>query len=119
MTSNLFTNMASSLNSTCKIPVLMSTVKRRLCLLCRVAKKKPYLRLANKEKRFKCATEHRHWTEELCLEGQHPGVASSLLTLRLVFCGYYFIASLIRTKGFSNDQLEMSLFLKDKHIFGH
>uniref|UniRef100_A0A6Q2WZX6 WH1 domain-containing protein n=1 Tax=Esox lucius TaxID=8010 RepID=A0A6Q2WZX6_ESOLU len=23
----------------------------------------------------------------LCLEGQHPGVASSLLTLRLVFCG--------------------------------
>ena len=26
---------------------------------------------------------------QLCLEGQHPGVASSLLTLRLVFCGYY------------------------------
>ena len=28
--------------------------------------------------------------EELCLEDQHPGVASSLLTLRLVCCGYYF-----------------------------
>jgi hypothetical protein len=26
----------------------------------------------------------RHWTEKLCLEGQHPGVTSSLLTLRLV-----------------------------------
>jgi hypothetical protein len=25
------------------------------------------------------------------LEGQHPGVASSLLTLRLVFCGYYLM----------------------------
>ena len=25
---------------------------------------------------------------QLCLEGQHPGVASSLLMLRLVFCGY-------------------------------
>jgi hypothetical protein len=25
---------------------------------------------------------------QLCLEGQHPEVASSLLTLRLVFCGY-------------------------------
>ena len=30
---------------------------------------------------------NRHWTEELCLEGQHPRVASSLLMLRLVFCG--------------------------------
>jgi hypothetical protein len=49
------------------------------------AKKKPYLRLANKKKRFRWAKEHRHWIEELCLEGQHPGVASSLLTLRLVF----------------------------------
>ena len=25
------------------------------------------------------------------LEGHHPGVASSLLTLRLVFCGYYLM----------------------------
>jgi hypothetical protein len=50
-------------------------------------KKKPYLRLANKILRW--AKEHRHWTEELCLEGhKHPGVASSLLILRLVFCGY-------------------------------
>ena len=28
---------------------------------------------------------------QLCLEGQHPGVASSLLMLRRVFCGYYLI----------------------------
>jgi hypothetical protein len=26
-----------------------------------------------------------------CLEGQHPGFVSSLLTLRLVFCGYYLM----------------------------
>lgn len=31
----------------------------------------------------------------LCLEGQHPGVASSLLTLRLVFCGYYLMKPLV------------------------
>ena len=37
--------------------------------------------LANKEDRLRWAKEHRHWTEKLCLEGQHPGVASSLLTL--------------------------------------
>ena len=28
---------------------------------------------------------------QLCLEGQHPGVAPSLLMLRLVFCGYYLM----------------------------
>ena len=28
---------------------------------------------------------------QLCLEGQHPGVTSSLLTLILVFCGYYLL----------------------------
>ena len=28
---------------------------------------------------------------QICLEGQHPRVASSLLTLRLVFCGYYLM----------------------------
>ncbi len=27
----------------------------------------------------------------LCLEGQHPGVSSSLLMLRLVLCGYHLI----------------------------
>uniref|UniRef100_A0A0E9W5L7 Uncharacterized protein n=1 Tax=Anguilla anguilla TaxID=7936 RepID=A0A0E9W5L7_ANGAN len=27
----------------------------------------------------------------LCLVGQHPGVTSSLLTLRLVFCGYHLM----------------------------
>ena len=74
--------------------VSTSTVKRRLRdsgLLGKVAKKKPYLRLANKDKRLRWAKAHRHWTEELDLEGQHPRVASSLLTLRLVFCGYYLI----------------------------
>jgi hypothetical protein len=55
-------------------------VKRRLRdagLLGRVAKKKPYLRLANKNKRLRRAKEPRHWTEELCREGQHPRVTSS------------------------------------------
>uniref|UniRef100_A0AAY5K0X9 Paired domain-containing protein n=1 Tax=Esox lucius TaxID=8010 RepID=A0AAY5K0X9_ESOLU len=59
--------LAASLNSTRKTPVSMSTVKRRLQdagLLGRVAKKKPYLRLANKKKRLRWAKEHRHWTEE-------------------------------------------------------
>ena len=28
---------------------------------------------------------------QLCLEAQHPWVASSLLTLRLVICGYYLM----------------------------
>ena len=55
----------------------------------RVAKKKPYLKWANK--RLRWAKQHRQWTEELCLEGQHPGVASSLSMLRLVFCGYYLM----------------------------
>jgi hypothetical protein len=53
----------------------------------RVAKKKLYLGLAPQKRK----KEHRHWTEELCLVGQHPGVACSLLTLRLVFCGYYLM----------------------------
>ena len=44
-------------------------------LLGRVAKKKAYLRLAKKKKRLRWAKEHRNWTEEHCLEGQHPGVA--------------------------------------------
>ena len=86
--------LAASLNSTRKAPVSMSTVKSQLRnagLLGRVAKKRPYLRLANKNKRLRLAKEHRHWTEEFCLEGQHPGVASAQLTLRLVFCRYYFI----------------------------
>ena len=28
---------------------------------------------------------------QLCLDGRNPGVASSLLTLRPVFCGYYLM----------------------------
>ena len=59
--------LAASLNGTRKTPVSTSTVKRRLRdagLLGRVAKKKPYLRLANKRKRLIWAKEHRHWTEE-------------------------------------------------------
>ena len=86
--------LAASLNSAHKTPVSTSTVKRQLRdagLLGRVAKKKPYLRQANKKKRLRWAKEHRHWTEEVYLEGQHPGDASSLLTLRLVFCGYYLM----------------------------
>ena len=81
--------LAASLNSTSKTPVSMSTVKRRLWdagLLGRVPKKKPSLRLANKNKRLRWGKEHRHWTEELFLECQHPGV-----TLRLVSCGYYLM----------------------------
>uniref|UniRef100_A0A4W5RYJ5 Malic enzyme n=1 Tax=Hucho hucho TaxID=62062 RepID=A0A4W5RYJ5_9TELE len=68
--------LAASLNSTRKTLFSTSTVKRRLRdagLLGRVAKKKTYLRLANKKKRLRWAKEHRHWTEELCLEGQNPG----------------------------------------------
>ena len=59
--------LAASLNGTRKTPVSTSTVKRRLRddgLLGRVAKKKPYLRLANKRKRLRWGKEHRHWTEE-------------------------------------------------------
>ena len=86
--------LAASLNSARKTPFSTSTVKRRLWdagLLGRVAKKKPYLRLTNKNKILRWAKEHRHWTEELCLEGQYCGVASSLLTMGLVFCGYYLM----------------------------
>jgi transposase len=60
--------LAASLNNMCKTPVSTSTVKRRLWdagLLGRVAKKMPYLRMANKKKRLRCAKEHRHQTEEL------------------------------------------------------
>ena len=59
--------LAASLNGTRKTPVSASTVKRRLQdtgLLGRMAKKKPYLRLANKRKRLRWAKEHRHWTDE-------------------------------------------------------
>ena len=94
MSNRQFTSpqLANSLNSTRKTPATTSTVKRRLRdagLLGRVAKKKPCLRLSNKK--HYDVQKNRHWTEELCLEGQHPGVVSSLLTLRLVFCGYYLM----------------------------
>ena len=32
-----------------------------------------------------------YFSLQLWIEGRHPGVASSLLTLRLVFCGYYLM----------------------------
>ena len=57
--------LAASLTG--KTPVSTSTVKRRLQdagLIGRRAKKKAYLRLANKRKRLRWAKEHRHWTEE-------------------------------------------------------
>lgn len=59
--------LAASLTSTPKTAVSKSTVKSRLRdagLQGRVAKKKPYLRLAYKRKRLMWAKEHRHWTEE-------------------------------------------------------
>jgi hypothetical protein len=62
-----------------KTPVSLSTVKRRLWdagLLGRVTKKKPYLRLANKNKRLR-------WAKEQTLDRVGVGVASSRLTLRL------------------------------------
>ena len=58
--------LAASLNGTCKTAVLTSTVKRWLRdagLLGRVAKKKPYLRLANKRKRLDHTEEH-FWDAE-------------------------------------------------------
>ena len=64
----LASHIPERLNSTHKTPVLTSTVKKGLRdagLLGRVAKKKPYLRLANKNKRLRSAKEYRHWTEEL------------------------------------------------------
>jgi hypothetical protein len=65
--------LAASLNSTRKTPVSTATTSRlrHAGLLGRVAKKNPDLRLANKYKRLRWAKENRHWTEELCLEGQH------------------------------------------------
>ena len=59
--------LAAALNSTHQTTVSVSTVKRRLQdagLHGRIAKKKPYLRLANKKKRLRWAKEHRHWTLE-------------------------------------------------------
>ena len=61
--------LAASLNSTRKTPVSTSTVKRRLRdagLLGRVAKKKPYLRLANKNKRLRCTDTGQRKTGKKC-----------------------------------------------------
>ena len=69
--------LAASLNSTHKTPVSTSKVKRRLRdagLLGRVAKKKPYLRLANKNKRLRWAKDEdwkigkNLWTDEYKFE---------------------------------------------------
>ena len=59
--------VAASFDGTRKTPVSMSTVKRQLWdagLLGRVAKKKPYPRLANKKKRLRWAKDHRHWSTQ-------------------------------------------------------
>jgi transposase len=64
--------LAASLNSIRKTPVSTSTVKRRLRdadLLGRVAKTKPYLRLANKKKRLRWANTDTGQSNS-CLEGQ-------------------------------------------------
>uniref|UniRef100_A0A8C8CXS4 Uncharacterized protein n=1 Tax=Oncorhynchus tshawytscha TaxID=74940 RepID=A0A8C8CXS4_ONCTS len=76
---SLLVPVKGNLNATAYNDILYTNMCFQLC----VTKKMPYLRLANKNKRFRWANEHRQWTEELCLEGQHPGVASSLLTLKL------------------------------------
>ena len=80
--------LAASINSTHKTPVSTSTVKRRLwdAPLPSVCVLLPILIF------------HFYWpvwdtalSLQLCLEDQHPGVASSLFMLRLVFCGYYIM----------------------------
>ena len=71
--------LTASLTCTRKMPVSTSTVKRWLQdagLLCRVAKKKPYLRLANERKRLRWAKEHTHWTEEDWKTEQCPAVVN-------------------------------------------
>jgi transposase len=85
--------LTASLNSTHKTPVSTSIVKRRLRdagLQGRVAKKSPYLRLANKMKRLRWAKEH---------------------TLDS------FIASLIRTTVFSCANIIAKGFSYDKLAF--
>jgi hypothetical protein len=44
----------------------------------RVAKNKPYLRLANENKILRWAKEHTHWTEEL---SRRPASQSHLFTI--------------------------------------
>ncbi|XP_052349389.1 intraflagellar transport protein 88 homolog isoform X9 [Oncorhynchus keta] len=93
--------LAASLNSTRKTPVSTSTVKRRLRdagLLGRVAKKKPHLRLANKNKRLRWAKEHRH-------RPQVVRVGNSISTLLILNTG--------APQGFVLSPLLYSLFTHD------
>ena len=88
--------LAASLNSNRKAPVSTSTVK------------KPYLRLVNRNQTLRWGKKNTDTAEELCLEGQLPGVASSLLTMRLVFCGYYLMKLQLRTCEVSISQTRHS-----------
>ena len=84
--------LAASLNSSRKTPVSTSTVKRRLwdvSLLGRVPLSSVCVLLPILI--FYLPVWDMYFSLHLCLEGQHPGVASSLLTLRVVFCGYYLM----------------------------
>ena len=86
--------LAASLNSTRKTPVSTSTVKRWLRdagLLGRVPLSSVCVLLPILIFSFYWPVWDMAFSLQLCLEGQHPRVASSLLTLRLVFCGYYLM----------------------------
>ena len=79
------TQLAASLNSTSKTPVSTSTATSTVplssvCVL-----------LAILIFSFYWPVWDMAFSLQLCLEDQHPGVASSLLTLRLVFCWYYLM----------------------------
>ena len=48
---------------------------------------------------------------QLCLEGQHPRLSSSLLMLRLVFCGYYLMKLLVEAMYVSQSRHSYVLVL--------
>ena len=84
--------LAASLHSSCKTPNSTSTVKRRLWhdgLLGRGPLSSVCVLLPILIFYFNWPVWDMAFSMQLYLEGQHPGVASSLLTLRQVFCGYY------------------------------
>ena len=86
--------LAASLNSTHKTPVATSRVKRRIRnagLLDRVPLSNVCVLLHILIFSFYWPIWDMAFSLQLCLEGQHPGVASSVLMLRLVYCGYFFM----------------------------
>ena len=86
--------LTASLNSTRKTPVSTSTLKRWLRdagLLDRVPLSSVGVLLPILIFSFYWPVWDMDFSLNLCLEGQHPRVTSSLLMLRLVFCGYYLM----------------------------